>query len=283
MKKINQQTQKNKILDTSAETISLKWHELLIAQTELFIPFELSLLYGCYDWGSSNNILDIGCGNGYFTKKISDHFPEKQFTAIDISSELISSAQQHNASPRINYIQGDLFEFETIEPYDCIIMRLIVQHLGDFNKILDQVQKLLIPGGSLIILDADHQNMFNFPKLPKFYALLLQLEKLSEDNNTNRCLSHRLSNVVEQSKGWYLEEEEHQNIPFMKAGSNYNILRVYDLWLDIIEAANEVSANFDEIRAEIAEWRKSPYAFAQFGIHFMHLVKSDKNRHLVYI
>ena len=274
---------KNRLLDTSSDKNVMNWHELLNLQTDIFLPFEIGLLYDTYDWEVSTSILDIGCGNGYFTKQLSDQFPEKQFTAIDISSELIKTAQEHNASSRITYKQDDLFKFETIEPYEVIVMRLIVQHLGDFKKILDRAHDLLVPGGSLIILDANHHKMYNFPKLPKFYSLLDELEALSQRNKTNKCLTHRWGEMIMTSKGWSLVEQQDLDIPIIHAGMNKNVLRIYDLWLDIIESANEVSINFDEIRSEIRAWSKEPNAFAQFGLYFMHIVKNDQNRHVVYV
>ena len=274
---------KNQLLDTSEKSVSLKWNDLLNIQTDLFIPYEISLLYRCYDWEVSTSILDIGCGNGYFTKQLSNQFPEKQFTGLDISGELISAAKEYNSSNQINYVQGNLFDFETIEPYEVIVMRLIVQHLGDFSKLLDHLHKLLIPGGSLIILDANHNGMFNYPHLPKFYELLSKLDELSEANKTNRCLSHRWRDMAAITKRWHLVEEQIIDVPIIHANANEEVLQIYELWLDIIESANEIDINFEEIRSELKAWSNTPNAFAQFGIHFMHLVKNDKNRHLVYI
>lgn len=283
MKNSKEETHKNKILDTSSATSTAKWHELLNLQTDIFLPYEIGLLYDCYDWEVSKSILDIGCGNGYFTKQLSAQFPEKQFTAIDISSELITAAKTYNASPQIVYQQDDLFKFESIEPYEVVVMRLIVQHLGDFKKILKRAHDLLIPGGTLIILDANHHRMFNFPQLPKFYALLNELNALSERNKTNRCLSDSWSVMVKVSEQWNLIEQHDLDIPIIHSGNNKNVLRIYELWLDLIEAANEISINFDEIRSEIVEWSREPNAFARFGIRFMHMVKNDQNRHVIYI
>ena len=55
---------------------------------------ELALFNQSSAWLKANDVLDAGCGNGYYMKKLIDHFPDKKMYGVDISSDLIENARK---------------------------------------------------------------------------------------------------------------------------------------------------------------------------------------------
>ena len=53
-------------------------------------------------------ILDIGCGEGYYSRKLQEAYPEATFYAFDLSKESVQLAAKSDASWKVNWFVGDL-------------------------------------------------------------------------------------------------------------------------------------------------------------------------------
>lgn len=53
-------------------------------------------------------ILDVGCGEGYYARKIQEQFPDKTIYAFDLSKDSIQLAAKSDSSLAINWFVGDL-------------------------------------------------------------------------------------------------------------------------------------------------------------------------------
>lgn len=53
-------------------------------------------------------ILDVGCGEGYYARKIQEQFPDKSIYAFDLSKDSIQLAAKSDSSLAINWFVGDL-------------------------------------------------------------------------------------------------------------------------------------------------------------------------------
>jgi len=53
-------------------------------------------------------ILDVGCGQGYYSLELQKVFPDKDFYAFDISKDSIQLASKTDTSLSINWFVGDL-------------------------------------------------------------------------------------------------------------------------------------------------------------------------------
>ena len=75
----------------------------------------------------SGRILDIGTGSGIIPVCLAAHLPGAAFTALDISSDALSTAkanaEQNGAAEKIEFVQGDIFDKDLSfnSKYDAII------------------------------------------------------------------------------------------------------------------------------------------------------------------
>lgn len=53
-------------------------------------------------------VLDVGCGEGYYTRKIQEHFSDKTLYAFDISKDSVQLAAKSDSSLAVNWFVGDL-------------------------------------------------------------------------------------------------------------------------------------------------------------------------------
>ena len=57
---------------------------------------------------SDARILDIGCGEGYYSRKLQEAYPKATFYAFDLSKESVQLAAKSDASWKVNWFVGDL-------------------------------------------------------------------------------------------------------------------------------------------------------------------------------
>ena len=96
-------------------------------------------------------ILDFGCGTGWFTEELS-HFARA--TGIDLSETAIAYAQA--TYPHVPFIAANLFETPfSGGQFDVVVSQEVVAHVQDPEAYLDIIARILKPGGYLIITTAN--------------------------------------------------------------------------------------------------------------------------------
>lgn len=108
-------------------------------------------------------ILDAGCGRGFYVKALSFYDFPKEIHGIDINSEYIKKAEKLALSDkRIKIAEGSIYKLPYKDNFfDVVICSEILEHLTDEKKALQEIRRVLKPGGSLIATVPHH----NFPFL----------------------------------------------------------------------------------------------------------------------
>jgi malonyl-CoA O-methyltransferase len=99
-------------------------------------------------------ILDIGCGTGYLTRKLAEHYPAARIEGIDIAPGMIEAAnkyQLNNLSFKVE--DGERMEEKEGEGgegiYDLVASNASLQWMS-VEKVFANVAKLLKPGGLFV-------------------------------------------------------------------------------------------------------------------------------------
>ncbi len=93
-------------------------------------------------------ILDVGCGNGEFTKAVSTTLPLSNITAID------TSIPQLIAPDNITFMKGSVEQLPFVsESFDLVITVLSLHHWKEKSKGISEIYRVLKKGGRLIIGD----------------------------------------------------------------------------------------------------------------------------------
>ena len=86
------------------------------------------------------NILEIGCGTGYVTEILLEHFENSNITAIDIAPGMIDHVKSKISDKRVNFICADIEEMDLDTNYDVIVSNATFQW---FNKLEGTLKKLV--------------------------------------------------------------------------------------------------------------------------------------------
>ncbi len=87
------------------------------------------------------NILEIGCAEGAFTKLLAEHFPKARITAIDLSSAALNRAIENLKSygDRVELINDDIVEYVKILPKNnfdsCVFSETIYYLVGQHSML----------------------------------------------------------------------------------------------------------------------------------------------------
>ena len=96
-------------------------------------------------------ILDFGCGKGWFTEKLAS---VGNATGIDLSEEAIAMAKAR--SPQITFIAGNVYDFPLLAAkYDVVVSQEVLTHVENQAAYLELAAKVLKPGGHLILACAN--------------------------------------------------------------------------------------------------------------------------------
>ena len=119
---------------------------------------------------SGMEVLEIGCGTGFFTKEIIKK--PVHLTAIDISPELIDVAKRNILESNVKFIIENAYQM-TFENYsfDAVIGSSVLHHL-DVDAALKEFYRVLKPGGIIAFTEPNMMNpqialQKNIPSLKK--------------------------------------------------------------------------------------------------------------------
>ncbi len=82
----------------------------------------------------ANKVLDIGCGEGGYIKKLAERFPNTHFTGIEISPSVTEVAKALTKDNKNILIENaDLWQYKPDEPLDMVMMNNVIHYI-DLEK-----------------------------------------------------------------------------------------------------------------------------------------------------
>jgi SAM-dependent methyltransferase len=131
-------------------------------------------------------LFDIGCGRGTLIEALRAKAPEASYTGLDVSEESATIA----ASKGIKVVKHDLAEPLPFDDgsFDVVVFGEVIEHLFDPDSALDEIHRVLKPGGRLIVttpnlacwlnrilVPAGFQPVFTEPSARRRYGFYLKV------------------------------------------------------------------------------------------------------------
>ncbi|MGE3317392.1 MAG: class I SAM-dependent methyltransferase, partial [Planctomycetaceae bacterium] len=107
-----------------------------------------------FDVTKHRRILDVGSGAG----QILGHLlrftrPDTELVGFDLSHAMLRRARLRLKSQRPSYVTGDLMHLPFADDtFDCATCGYVIEHLPDPRPGLKEIERVLRPGGSVLIL-----------------------------------------------------------------------------------------------------------------------------------
>jgi len=103
-----------------------------------------------------NTVLEIGCGNGWFSNLMAKQNPEFTVWGVDVNvKELDQAAKVFKNTKNLRFAHWDIFEeHESAPKPGLIVLNASVQYFEDFNMLLKRLFKILKAYGEIHIIDS---------------------------------------------------------------------------------------------------------------------------------
>lgn len=110
----------------------------------------------------ADNVLDVGCADGMFSKVVLDATGAKKLTGLDVIKSSVDWAKKHwKRNKKMKFMVGDAhnLKFKT-GTFDAVFIMEVLEHVEDPIKVLKGVKRVMKKGGYGIFLVPSDNNLF---------------------------------------------------------------------------------------------------------------------------
>jgi SAM-dependent methyltransferase len=164
---------------------------------EKLLRYRLGLLEKAGGINNTDTIVDVGCGNGHHLLGLAGKI--KKGIGIDFSREMIKIAesrrQNHPDGGRLEFIVANARNMSQISESSCDVVICIgaLEHMHQKSQVLQEMYRVLRPGGRLVILTPNGNFMWY-----RYIAPFLRIP--THHFSTDQFLtSHKLAEMLNQS------------------------------------------------------------------------------------
>jgi S-adenosylmethionine-diacylgycerolhomoserine-N-methlytransferase len=178
-----------------------RWQRFFYDATRRYYLLGRDQLIAGLDPAPGSQVLEIGCGTGRNLVQAARHYPAAQFTGIDVSTEMLTTAlgsiKRHGLDARIRVAHGDATDFDPVKIFgvapDHIVISYALSMIPDWQAVLNEAVTRLKPGGRLHIVDFGNQE-----RLPAGARRVLQHWLALFDVTPRRDLQDALVTLAER-------------------------------------------------------------------------------------
>lgn len=101
----------------------------------------------------AGDVLELACGTGQWTPRLAAR--ARSVTAVDAAAEVLALARARTASPTVQFLEADLFEWRPPRRYDTVFFAFWLSHVPPrrLPEFWNTVAAALAPGGKAIFID----------------------------------------------------------------------------------------------------------------------------------
>jgi ubiquinone/menaquinone biosynthesis C-methylase UbiE len=246
------------------------------------------LLHGGIVFQPGSRVLEPGCGVGAQTVLMAKRHPHVSITSFDMCADSLEQARVAiglEGLGNVEFRQCDLMDMPFDEgSFDYVFLNFVLEHVPNPAHALEQLKRMLKPGGALILNEGDHGSCFWHPETAASRSAWQALIASQQRMGHHPLIGRRLHPLL-QGTGFQVKKVEPR---FVYAdGSHPELLDgvVNKIIVPMTKTAREMSLGFDLIDEEtfdrgIAELEQSgnPPSGAFFYSWFRGTGKKSKIR-----
>ncbi len=100
---------------------------------------------------SANQVVDLGCGTGYFIPRLMATFHPQNLIGLDLAPGMLGYAREHHAAENISWVCGDAEALPLASAsVDLIFSSLAIQWCENLPQLFAEISRVLQPGGYFV-------------------------------------------------------------------------------------------------------------------------------------
>lgn len=151
---------------------------------------------------NANRLLEVGCGNGWFTNCCSKYL--NKTIGIDINETELQQARL--SFPNLDFMYWDIFEDAPFqEQFDIIVLSAVIQYFPNFEATIERLSEFLTKNGEIHIIDSPFYEASHIQKAKertKAYYTKMGIPEMSQ---------YYFHHTIDQLKGFKILYKPIQN------------------------------------------------------------------------
>ncbi len=128
---------------------------------------------------SPKSILDVGCGGGYFTRKLACRYPDADIMGIDLSREAVEHAERIHKKSNLRFIHRISPDISDLKA-DVVIATLVAHHMND-EELVSFLLQAVKSAGKLVVINDLQRHRFAYCLYAVFAPLLFRNRLITHD------------------------------------------------------------------------------------------------------
>ena len=95
--------------------------------------------------------VDLGCGTGEQTATLLERWPNVRILGVDSSPEMLANAAAFTRPGRLEFVHGDIADWQPAEPVDVLISNAALQWLPNHEQLIPRLAAAIAPKGTLAV------------------------------------------------------------------------------------------------------------------------------------
>lgn len=215
------------------------------------------------------SLLDVGCGPGNITADLASRLGDGPVIGIDLSEEVIelaSSQYDTVTNPNLSFEVGNVYEVDYLDDhFDVVYAHQVLQHLSRPVDALQEMKRVLKPGGTLAVRDADYGGFVwspGDPRLDRWLALYHHILRANgAEADAGRYLKSWVSaagfdDLIVSSSNWTFQSAEERS---WWGGLWAERILYSDFARQGLEYGLTSKEELAEVSDAFIQWSKEPY------------------------
>lgn len=150
-----------------------------------------------------DRLLDIGCGPGTITVDLARQVAPGEVLGLDAAEEVVVQAEAHRRDQgvaNVRFATGDVYDLDLPdEHFDVVHAHQVLQHLTDPVRALEEMRRVLRPGGLVAVRDSDYGTFTWAPAEPRLDRWLELYHEVTARNDAEADAGRHLLGWVQRA------------------------------------------------------------------------------------
>ncbi|MFA6433414.1 MAG: class I SAM-dependent methyltransferase [Elusimicrobiales bacterium] len=257
------------VLDLEKADSRRIYDELLRIQARVTFADDLKYLVDEPAWNSSTEILELGCGPGYFLANLARYFPQKRFLGVDVDKGFVDAACRRHGAELSNaaFDTQNIYEWRPERKFDYILLRFVAQHLPDHPALLARLKELLRPDGRVLVIESADKYAYKFvPRVPALEDVFTQMA--SKEKNDREAASHLMALKFMKTIGY-----QKMLISSMGEERAHLFANWFLLIAALVRREHGAQVDLGRLALEFHKWKEDKHSYGHWSLEYLLLGK----------